>query len=251
MNFLNISVLAFAVFFNNVLFGEAGCASCTENCQCNTAVNLLSDDIVTESVGDYFPFLEFKEYEGRLLGSSDVDSYGCDELDYELMFVGAGQHFALAALSECDGTDKICKCPSSLVFHQASSAEENVNMIGVKKEVLEVSEDKLAKHDSLSVGTFTLGEIVESFDQAKSDEKFYDFESYNCGSLLIEMALKLGIDLTDKSIATYAANQLFDNASSYMMDGLSETDFRSATELKDYQHSIIEDFVNFYIAERV
>jgi hypothetical protein len=258
MNFLKIAGLALTGLLNNVSFVEAGANACTSQCQANFDLGLKvavtpSDDNIILSVGDFQPFLSFKRY-GNERMLSDNDLYSCDKQDYALMFVGAGQHLALAAISECVGTEEVCKCPSALVFHQATMVEED-SINGVKKEIIEVSEDELAQHDSLSVGTFPLGKIVASFDEAKSEKTVYDFVTHNCGTLLIEMALELGIDPTDKSVATYAANHLSKYASSSTIKKLSENDFRSATEnnsnLNDEQYTMIEGFVQNYIEERV
>jgi hypothetical protein len=210
----------------------------------------VSDD---DNVGDFFSFLDTSEYLGRALSVSDVDLHGCDEEDYELLFVGFGKHFVIAAKSECVGTDEICKCPSVLVFHQASIFEEN-RIKGVKKQIREVREDALVQHDSLTLGSFSLGTIVESYNNARSETKVHDLISHNCAGLLIEMGLELGIDPTDKSIATYATNHLSSNANGYMMDGLSDNDFRLAmenTNSNNDQYTVIEDFVKNYISERV
>jgi hypothetical protein len=195
-----------------------------------------------------------KDDNGRTLSTFEVP-FDCVNADYELVFVGVGQHLVIAALSEYVGTDNVANCPSNMVFHQASIFEEEV-IQSVKKEVLEVSDDELAQHDDrLSLGSFSLGKIFDSFNNASSEGKLYDMVAHNCGSLLIEMALELGIDPTDKSIATFAANHLFDNANSFMLDGLSQHDFRLALEdnanVKDHQYATIEGFVKTYIDERV
>ena len=108
---------------------------------------------------------------------------------------------------------------------------------------------------SFLLDLFSLEKIFESFNNVNSEDKVYNMVANNCASLLIEMFLDLGIDPTDKSITTYAANHLFINANSYMMDGLSQNDFRLALEdnssVKDDQYTNIEDFVKAYIDEQV
>jgi hypothetical protein len=216
--------------------------------------SLTPTKVPTSEAPSNSPTQELFEGNRRTLIASDIVSSDCCKEDYELLMAGIGQHLVVAALSECIGSNEICKCPSTLVFHLDTYFDENTT-ISVKKEILEVSEDDLAKHDRLSVGSFSLEKIIESFNKAMSEEKVYDLVSHNCGSLLIEMFLELGIDPTDKSIVTYAANHLFDNANSFMIGGLSENEFRLALEgnsnLQDDEYTIIEDFVSKYIRERV
>jgi hypothetical protein len=190
----------------------------------------------------------------RILRRSDVE-YDCGKQLYILSFVGIGQHLMAVAKAKCAGPSKKCEiCPTVLAFHQGSY-QDNDNSYHVQKEMFEGSEDELSNHDSLDVGVFPLENIFGAFEKAKSDNTVYDLVSHNCASLLIEMFLELGIDPTDKSIVIYASNHLFDNANSFMMDELSQNDFRLALEdnanLEEDQYAIIEDFVKAYIDEQV
>jgi len=152
----------------------------------------------------------------RKLDESDILaslSSSCADTFYKISIKTIGEYGHIGALAEpsCKDADNIKACVDcpSYVFHANLDAEHPDLLQKIVEEVVVVDDKENVKPDIEIEHLYELQELFGAFkDVELDDNESYNLMYNNCGTFLIKMAHKLGIDPTDPDIINSVATML-------------------------------------------
>jgi len=184
---------------------------------------------------------------GRRLSASTEDLQTCAEVDYTISVAVENFHVLAVADPHCGSlrNDEVCKKCPGFAFHTGTMAHGDNDDIVLGKQIYELSEED-NDTERLPQKKMTLQNLVEAFEGIPVETEPYSFSNNNCGTIMIQLAAKIGVDPTDPATVEFVSRKLSQQAGgSNMMEQLDEMmDGRG-------RDAVIEDFVAGYIHARV
>merc|ERR1719162_1397568 len=183
----------------------------------------------------------------RRLAASTGNLQTCAEVEYTISVAVENFHVLAVADPHCGSlrNDEVCKKCPGFAFHTGTMAHGDNDDIVLGKQIYELSEED-NDTERLPLKKMTLQNVVEAFEGIPVEAEPYSFSNNNCGTIMIQLAAKIGVDPTDPATVEFVSRKLSQQAGgSNMMEEIDEMmDGRG-------RDAVIEDFVAGYIHARV